>query len=129
MAGETNFQRMIKKMKLTLTALTVAATIFASSASAFDPDDLQKLKDTNECRICDLTNANLFGANLFGTNLSDANLFGGDLSDANLVGANLSDSNLESANLESANLSGAIMQGAILCNTTMPDGSVIYSGC
>ena len=116
-------------MKLTLTALTVAATIFASSASAFDPDDLQKLKDTNECRICDLTNANLFGANLsgtnlFGTNLSDANLFGGDLSDANLVGANLSDSNLESANL-----SGAIMQGAILCNTTMPDGSVIYSGC
>ena len=84
MAGETNFQRMIKKMKLTLTALTVAATIFASSASAFDPDDLQKLKDTNECRICDLTNANL---------------------------------------------SGAIMQGAILCNTTMPDGSVIYSGC
>jgi uncharacterized protein YjbI with pentapeptide repeats len=94
MAGETNFQRMIKKMKLTLTALTVAATIFASSASAFDPDDLQKLKDTNECRICDLTNANLFGANMF-----------------------------------SANLSGAIMQGAILCNTTMPDGSVIYSGC
>ena len=75
---------MIKKMKLTLTALTIAATIFASSASAFDPDDLQKLKDTNECRICDLTNANLFGA---------------------------------------------IMQGAILCNTTMPDGSVIYSGC
>ena len=76
-------------MKLTLTVLTVAVTIFASSASAFDPDDLQKLKDTNECRICDLTNANLSGANLF----------------------------------------GAIMQSAILCNTTMPDGSVIYSGC
>ena len=83
MVGETNLQRMIKKMKLAI-AMTVAATLFASGASAFDPDDLQKLKDTNECRICDLTNANL---------------------------------------------SGAIMQGAILCNTTMPDGSVIYSGC
>ena len=33
-------------MKLTLTALTVAATMFASSASAFDPDDLQKSEDT-----------------------------------------------------------------------------------
>ena len=111
-------------MKLTLKTLTVVATIFAGSAAAFDPDDLQKLKDTNECRICDLTNANLSGANLFG-----ANLFGTNLSDANLFGANLSDSNLESANLENAYLEGAIMKGAILCNTTMPDGSVIYSGC
>ena len=36
-------------MKLALTALTVAATMFASSASAYDPADLQKLKDTNKC--------------------------------------------------------------------------------
>ena len=36
-------------MKRTLTALTVAATMCASSASAFDPDDLQKLLDTNIC--------------------------------------------------------------------------------
>ena len=76
-------------MKLTLTALTVAATMFASSASAFDPADLQKLKDTNECVKCDLADANLSGADL----------------------------------------GGAYMNGAILCNTTMPDGSVIYSGC
>ena len=98
MVGETNLQRMIKKMKLAI-AMTLAATLFASSASAFDPDDLQKLKDTNECRICDLTNANLSGANL-------------------------SDSNLESAYLE-----GAIMKGAILCNTTMPDGRVSDKSC
>ena len=30
-------------MKQILTALTIAATMFASSASAYDPDDLQKL--------------------------------------------------------------------------------------
>jgi ABC-type transporter MlaC component len=30
-------------MKLTLTALTIAATMFASSASAADPADPQKL--------------------------------------------------------------------------------------
>ena len=82
-------------MKLTLTALTVAASLMASGAYAFDPDDLQKLKDTNTCRPeCDLTEANLRGADLSG-----------------------------------ANLTGTYMNGAILCNTIMPDGSVLYSGC
>jgi hypothetical protein len=43
------------RMKRTLTALTVAATMFASSAYAFDPADLQKLKDTGDCLECDLS--------------------------------------------------------------------------
>ena len=91
-------------MKLTLTALTVAATMFASSANAFDPADLQKLMDTNECVKCDLSGANLSGANLAYADLNGANLAGADLNYAD-------------------------MKGVILCNTTMPDGSVIYSGC
>ena len=37
--------------------------------------------------------------------------------------------NLEAADLRGANLEGAKMKGVILCNTIMPDGSVIYSGC
>ena len=70
-------------MKLTLTALTVAATMFASSASAFDPADLQKLMDTNECSNCNLnyanlTNAKLGGANLRGAYLEDADLLGAE---------------------------------------------------
>ena len=81
-------------MKATLTALTIAATMFANSASAFDPADLQNLKDTKKCAGCDLTEADLTGADLSGSILT-----------------------------------GAIMNGAILCNTTMPDGSVINSGC
>ena len=96
-------------MKLTLTALTVAAALTASGASAFDPEDIQKLKDTNECVGCDLSRANMREATLSSANLSEANLTG--------------------ANLTGADLSYAIMQGAILCNTTLPDGSVIYSGC
>tara|TARA_B100000768_G_scaffold169122_1_gene174509 strand:- start:960 stop:1235 length:276 start_codon:yes stop_codon:yes gene_type:complete len=91
-------------MKATLTVLTVAATMFASSAWAVDPTDLQKLKDTKQCVECDLKGASLFYTDLRGAKLSGANLIGADLSYAN-------------------------MQGAILCNTTMPDGSVIYSGC
>ena len=91
-------------MKLTLTALTVAATMFASNASAFDPDDLRKLLDRNVCAQCDLRGADLLAADLFGADLRGADLFG-------------------------ANLASANMNGAFLCNTTMPDGSVIYSGC
>ncbi len=96
-------------MKLTLTALTVAATLFAGSASAFDAYDLQKLKNTNKCAECDLRYA--------------------DLGFANLRGANLLAASLKGANLGNAKLRIALMKGAILCNTTMPDGSVIYSGC
>ena len=99
--------------------------MFASSASAFDPADLRRLKDTGKCADavafsfcgsrkafdepksgCDLTNANLHFLHRF------------NLRGANLTGANLTDANL-----------AAVMKGATLCNTTMPDGSVINSGC
>ena len=116
-------------MKLTLTALTLAATMFASSASAFDPDDLQKLKDTNECVECDLSSADLWGAYLMNANLKDADLWGADLSKADLSKANLKGADLSGANLRDAYLYYAIMNSVILCNTTMPDGSVTYSGC
>jgi len=86
-------------MKCTLTALTIAATMFANSASAFDPAHLQRLIDTNRCVGCDLRKATL------------------------------AEEGYGFANLRGANLEGAYMLGAILCNTTMPDGSVIYSGC
>ena len=51
-------------MKRTLTVLTVAAIMFASSASAYDPEDLQKLQATGSC----------FGCNLGGASLADADL-------------------------------------------------------
>ena len=91
-------------MKLTLTALTVVAALVANGAAAFEPADLQKLKDTGNCVECDLFKAILSGANM-------------------------SRANLRKACLSEADLTGAIMIGVILCNTTMPDGSVNDSGC
>ena len=131
-------------MKRTLTALTVAATMFASSAYAFDPADLQKLKDTGNCVQCDLKNSYLIGAGLITANIIDpfatgANLMDADLMGANLEGAKLKGAYLRSANLTSADLNGADletaemryarMKGVIFCNTTMPDNSVLYTDC
>ena len=56
-------------------------------------------------------------------------LNGANLRDAYLWSTILSGADLERANLEGANLAYAYMIDVILCNTTMPDGSVIYSGC
>ena len=125
--------RTYSKMKLTLTALTIAASLIASGASACDPEDLQKLMDTNECESCDLTNVKLAGANLAGANLEFANLEFANLTLAYLVDANLRgadvNADLRGANLAGANLTGTNLKGAYCWKTTMPNGSVISSEC
>ena len=122
--------------------------MFASNASAFDPADLELLKYTGDCSFCDLggveissqdrlnTNliADLTGANLQAADLTDAVLYAAELREANLSGAYLKRAHLRlavliGADLRGADLRGAKMNGVILCNTIMPDGSVIYSGC
>ena len=72
-----------------------------------NPEDLEKLKETNECPECDLSGANLEGAYLEEANLSSAKLFSANLRNANLEGANLKGADLRKANLQGANLSGA----------------------
>ena len=173
-------------MKKILAAITVAAALIGSGASAFDAGDLNKLKELMELKSnpgvgldllsgaltleeknehrklkneygeklenirkaiqigADLKAANLRGtdlsgetlkaanltdANLKGANLKGANLIGSDLTDADLSGSDLTDADLSGSDLTDADLRGAIMNGAILCNTTMPSGEVIYSGC
>jgi uncharacterized protein YjbI with pentapeptide repeats len=102
-------------MKRILAAITVAATLIASSASAFDPVHFKRLKETGVCWIdCNLRGADLRGADLSGAFLSNAYLNRSDLSNAYLYGSMLSN---------------AYLKGVILCNTTMPDGSVLYTGC
>ena len=111
-------------MKKLFATVAVLATLVGSSASAFDPAHLKRLMETNECKGCELSNANLLGAKLRGAILASADLRNAILREANITGANLG-----GADLTGANLTRAYMNDAILCNTTMPDGSVIYSGC
>ena len=121
-------------MKKILAAITVAATLIGSGASAYNPVHLKKLEETNKCVNCDLSGADLRGsilndANLLGANLRDADLEGVNLDGANLGLADLRGVNLDGASLRDAKLHRARMKGAVLCNTTMPNGWVEYGGC
>ena len=113
-----------------LTALVVLAVALCGSgaASAFDAKQLAKLKATNACQGCDLSEAD-FSTGIFSSevDLSGANLEKADLSDAilrwaNLSGANLTDANLTEANLEWADLNGAVLLRANLSGADLSKG-------
>ena len=59
--------------------LSLAITFLAAPASGFKQENLDKLKATNACEMCDLREANLFRANLREANLFRANLTGANL--------------------------------------------------
>ena len=67
----------------------------------------------------ELSDADLRRASLSGANLSDAELNGARLGLANLTGANLSGANLSDAELNGASLSGANLSGASLRNADL----------
>ena len=76
-----------------------------------------------------LSNADLFGADLRGANLSNADLRGANLSNANLSNAdlrcaNLSNADLRGANLSNADLCGANLRGANLSNADLCGASI-----
>jgi hypothetical protein len=101
--------------------LIVFATSVASApalVSAFNIDDLQKLRSTKACAGCDLSSADLSGLDLSHAELSGANLYG----------ANLSGANLSYADLSSAEVSAADLNGADLSDATWFDGSWCRTG-
>jgi hypothetical protein len=71
--------------------------------------------DGLDCTRCNLSRANLRGADLTGVNFTRANLSGACLVDADFTGATFANN--------------TNLYNAIFCNTTMPDGSVNNSGC
>ena len=53
----------------------------------------------------------------------------GDWDDGDCVQCDLTGADLSGANLTHADLTHADLRDARFCNTVMPDGSVLYSGC
>ncbi len=84
----------------------------------------KRLLEVKNCVKCDLTKADLNGANLTNADLSGANLYGAYLSKADLSGARL-----YGANLRGARLYGANLNEAEFCDTKMPDGSINNNDC
>ena len=81
-----------------------------------------------------LWSAQLTGADLKGTTLTNAQLKYANLSGADMAGVDLTGAFLKFANLSGADLSGAILTDANLTrvtwsNTTCPDGTVTNTGC
>src|SRR6185369_12135542 len=74
------------------------------TASAFVPEDLERLKESKKCPGCDLRGADLRGLNLDGANLEGANLMGANLEGVFLEDAILDDASCEKTNLRNAKL-------------------------
>jgi uncharacterized protein YjbI with pentapeptide repeats len=90
----------------------VGAIIPAKTSNAFDPDDLEKVRDRKDCIGCDLSSAPLHKANLAGLDLTSTDLSSADLSSANLRKAALENANLSYADLSGANLRKSSLIGA-----------------
>jgi len=108
---------------LFLSGALMASGLFLKTAQASDPADVERLKATRSCALCDLSGEDLSGAmlqksDLSGANLSTAKLYKADLTGANLKGTNFTGTDLSGANLTGAtdaNLSGAKTDGKTTC--------------
>lgn len=91
-------------MRLKILATTILLTTMGLTAPAiaksYEPNHLKRLLETKQCPGCDLTNADLRGANLRYADLRGADLRGANLSNADLRGANLTGAKLTNANQE-----------------------------
>lgn len=116
------FRRIALSLVLAVAVFFGSLPLANSPSYAFNPEELQELRDSKSCYSCDLSDANLEGvdlrdASLFEANLSRANLSNADLSYARLFKANLSKANLTDANLEGVRLYDATYDR----NTVWPD--------
>ena len=120
--------------------VVVGLCCLASPTAAFVQADLDRTLQTNECRKCDLSGANLAGMDLTKAKLEGANLSRADLSKASLrmadlagaslavamlSGAVLEAADLFQANLKGASVEGAIFDGAYLAEATMDEGQQV----
>ena len=80
-------------------------------------------------RGANLTLADFYKSDLWQADLWGATLWGATFWNADLRTAKLRGSNLDGANFEGAKLSIDLAEGTILCDTILPDGHIIRSGC
>src|SRR5690606_37995305 len=113
----------------TLMAGLMAPLLLSAPALAFDQAELDAFLAEGECFGCDLTEADLAGAQLADSyltysDLSGADLTGADLSESYIRFAVLEGTDLTGANLEQSNMWDARMRGAIFAGANLAGGSI-----
>jgi hypothetical protein len=75
---------------------------------------IQRLRNSRQCRNCDLSGASLRGENLANVDLSGARLLGVKLNGSMLANADLRGADLRGADFSGSNLAGADFTGALI---------------
>jgi len=93
-------------------------------AYGYEEADVQRLIKTNNCKNCDLQDADLSGikldrAFLRYAEMQKANLEGAHMTFADFIAANMREANLKGANLEGANFMHTKLEGADLSETNL----------
>ncbi|MEA5572817.1 pentapeptide repeat-containing protein [Calothrix sp. UHCC 0171] len=111
----------------TLAVSVLACLGLAQQAKALNQQDLEQFKTTGSCPRCDLSGADLSGANLPRVILRDANLKGANFSQSDLRGADLTGANLEGALLNNANLTAASLTGALMKSASLENANLAFA--
>ena len=113
---------------LTTTIALLSPLWLIAPAKAYNPADLELLKQTNACIRCDLSGAPLSGLYLVGANLRESNLSRAVITQSNLAGVDFSGASLEAANLAGSNLAGASFTGANLRSASLVNTNLTAAG-
>jgi uncharacterized protein YjbI with pentapeptide repeats len=99
----------------------------AAALEAKKDRNFRRLKRTNRCRGCDLSNLDLSGMDFSGADLRGADFTGSWLKSTNLEGADLTGAKLAGARLENANLRRANLTESDLSNANLFDASAVQA--
>ena len=102
------------KKKLSIFIICTLFMLLSVPSHAFNPSDLTRMNNMEDCPKCDLSGADLVNAKKAKMNMSDANLSRANLTNATLFGVNLNNANLTGANLSKVNLRDSDLIGANL---------------
>lgn len=110
--------------------VSLAASSFLLQGQFIDTDFSNSIIRFHPEMSCKLS---LQNSNFNGANITEGNLSGVDLSGSTFLGAtvsaDLSGTNLENVDFTGAVLTGSNLKGARFCNTTAPDGTIMFDGC
>jgi uncharacterized protein YjbI with pentapeptide repeats len=109
-----------------LIATSLVAGLTATAAPAFEPTQVQAVKDgQGNCPWCNLSGADLANVRLTGVDLSGADLTEADLTDAKITKVDLTGADLTGAVLKGADLSGTNLMGADLDQVDLSDAVLV----